>query len=130
MDDDLRGALYNRAGMNFFVCEIDGDWHGGWFRIEGRTLEVRSETQRRTATIVDPDSQTELLRKLLTEIVHESASPPRPTESRDGQGLVSATFYGSSIFIFPADSAKAGERVDPEDGESAGDPRGNNRSDR
>lgn len=81
MDDNLRGALYERTGMNFFACEIDGEWHGGWFRIDGRKLEVSSETQRRTATILDPDLLTGLLRKLMTEIVHES-SPPEPANKR------------------------------------------------
>lgn len=91
MDDSLRSALYDRTGMNFFVCEIDGAWHGGWFRIDGGKLEVSSETQRRTVFIDDPDLLPDLLRKVLTDIVCKSASQEPSTDPPEGQELLSAS---------------------------------------
>ncbi len=90
MDDNLRGTLYDRTGMNFFVCEISGEWHGGWFRIDGGKLEVSSETQRRTVSIDNPELLPDLLRKVLTQIVLESAQEP-VAEPRDEQELLSAS---------------------------------------
>lgn len=90
MDDSLRSTLYDRTGMNFFVCEINGAWHGGWFRIDGGKLQVSSETQRRTVYIDDPDLLPDLLRKVLTDIVCESASQPS-AEPPEGQELLSAS---------------------------------------
>jgi len=89
MDERLRGALYDRTGMNFFACEIGGGWHGGWFRINGGKLEVSSETQTRTVAIDNPDVLPDLLRKVLTDIVRESA-PQEPAEG-GGQKLLSAS---------------------------------------
>jgi len=77
--------------MNFFVCEIDGAWHGGWFRIDGGKLEVSSETQRRTVFIDDPDLLPDLLRKVLTDIVCKSASQEPSTDPPEGQELLSAS---------------------------------------
>ena len=91
MDDSLRSTLYDRTGMNFFVCEINGAWHGGWFRIESGKLEVSSETQRRTVSIDDPDLLPDLLRKVLTDIVDESASPEPLAEPPEDQELLSAS---------------------------------------
>ena len=91
MDDSLRGTLYDRTGMNFFVCEISGQWHAGWFRIEAGKLEVSSETQCRSVSIDNPDLLPDLLRKVLTEIVRESAVQEPVAEQRDGQELLSAS---------------------------------------
>lgn len=91
MDDSLRGALYDRTGMNFFVCEISGEWRGGWFRIAGGKLEVSSETRCRTVCIDNPDLLPELLRKVLTEIVRESGSPEPVAEQRPDQELLSTS---------------------------------------
>ena len=110
-DDTLRGALYDRTGMNFFACEIDGVWRGGWFRIDGRTLEVSSETQSRSVTIVDPDLLTELLRKVLTDIVHEPPAAAHTAEPREGQALLSAFLRGgASAIIFLGDPAEEREQ--------------------
>lgn len=93
--NDLRG-LYDRTGMNFFVCDIDGAWHGGWFRIDGSQLEVNSQNQCRSVTIVDPDLLTELLRKVMAEIARESRSTGHATYLRNGQELASASLRGST----------------------------------
>jgi hypothetical protein len=91
MDDNLRGPLYDRAGMNFFVCEISGEWHGGWFRIYGGKLEVSSEARCRTVSIDNPELLPELLRKVLAEIVREAASQAPVAEQRQDQELLSAS---------------------------------------
>jgi len=91
MADNLRDALYDRRGMNFFVCEVSGQWHGGWFRIEAGKLEVSSETQRRTVSIDNPDLLPDLLRKVLTEIVRGSAMQEPVAEPQEGQELLSAS---------------------------------------
>jgi len=91
MDDRLRSALYDRTGRNFFVCEIDGEWHGGWFRIDRGRLEVSSETQCRTAVVDDPERLPDLLRKVLTEIVHDSAPQDALAEQRRRQETVSSS---------------------------------------
>lgn len=109
-NDDVRGALYDRSGMNFFVCEIDGGWHGGWFRIADGKLEVSSETERRTIEIEDPDTLTDTLRSVLADIVHQRTPAPI-AGSRSRQRLLSASLRGShSVFVFPGESAKDTER--------------------
>ena len=107
MDDNQRDALYDRTGMNFFVGEIDGEWHGGWFRINGRQLEVSSGSHCHTVTIVDPDLLTDLLRKTLAELVHASASADQVASPREGQDLVSASLHRTTAeSSLRADSTK------------------------
>src|SRR5688500_9634249 len=44
-------GLLSQDGLNYFSLEVDGQWHGGWFRIREGTLEVYSSGQIRTAKI-------------------------------------------------------------------------------
>lgn len=111
MDDKLRGTLYDRTGMNFFVCEIDGEWRAGWFRIDGSQLEVSSENRRRTVTIIDSDLLTDLLRKVLTEIANESRSDADAAQRRAGQKLAFASLHcRRSLPNIASDSAREREQ--------------------
>ena len=110
VDNDLRRALYDRSGMNFFVCEIDGGWHAGWFRIADGRLEVSAETQRRAVEIDDPETLTGTLRSLLADIILQDAPAPL-AGLRSRQGPRSASLHGRhSVCVFPGDSAKEPER--------------------
>lgn len=85
MDElETREFLYDRSGMNFFTHEVDGQWYAGWFRIVGGRLEVCAENECRSAAIDadQPEFMSQLLRKLLADIVHEKRglpiNPPQP----------------------------------------------------
>lgn len=74
--------------------------------------EIRHGTaDDRAVTIVDPDPLTDLLRKLLTEIVHESPPTDRVAQPREGQRLVSATLHSSnSTFTHPLSDIYSGSK--------------------
>ena len=69
---------HNHSGVNLFAYEIEGHWHAGWFRIADGQLEVESGLERRAVRYdaANPDSLTDLLRQLLTEIVRDAPRSP------------------------------------------------------
>lgn len=93
----------DRSGVSFFACQIDGRWQGGWFRVVDGKLEVRANCSRRTAEFENPGLLTDLLRKLLCEIVEDSSR--QGGEPPQQQGLASAHLQSSNAaFIFRPDS--------------------------
>ena len=55
--------------LSFFSLKVDGDWRGGWYRMQDGRLELYAAGQVRTAVLNDSDDPAPLLRGWLREMV-------------------------------------------------------------
>ncbi len=55
--------------LSFFSLKVDGEWRGGWYRVQDRRLELYAAGQVRTVVLSDSHDPAPLLREWLTEMV-------------------------------------------------------------
>jgi hypothetical protein len=55
--------------LSFFSLKVDGEWRGGWYRVQNGHVELYAAGQVRTAVLTDSPDPAPLLREWLTDMV-------------------------------------------------------------